>query len=157
MGKYYTMRLQLLPGTGMLDHQVLLRLPSELGYEKVAMASAAVVAGRMGFPNDRIEDIKTAVAEACINAIEHGNELDVKIPVVIELNEAHNKLEIKVSDVGRKLIPLPLPSAGSSPGHRGWGMFLIQNLVDEFDFGLTPQGGNYIRMRLHLAPSCLPA
>jgi len=26
----------------------------------------------MGFSEDRIEDLKTAVAEACINAMEHG-------------------------------------------------------------------------------------
>jgi serine/threonine-protein kinase RsbW len=48
------------------------RLPSRLGYEKGAMSTAASVAKLMGFREDRIEDLKTAVAEACINAIEHG-------------------------------------------------------------------------------------
>jgi len=138
-------------------HRITLCLPSKLGYEKIAMASAATVAVRLGFPPDRIDDIKTAVAEACINAIEHGNELDIDIPVVVELNEEHHFLEIKVSDIGRKLIPSPLPQPGEDPRHRGWGMFLIQNLVDEFDFGLTPQGGNYIRMRLNFAPSQVAA
>ena len=52
------------------------RLPSRLGYEKVAMSTAAAVAKLMGFREDRIEDLKTAVAEACINAIEHGNRLN---------------------------------------------------------------------------------
>ena len=141
----------------MPDHRTILRLPSELGYEKIAMASVATIAARMGFPPDRIEDIKTAVAEACINAIEHGNDLEVNIPVIIELSEGSNKLEIKVSDIGRSLIPSPLPTAGHSPRHRGWGMFLIQNLVDEFDFGLTPQGGNFIRMRLNLKPGRVAA
>ncbi len=136
----------------MLAHRITLRLPSELGYEKVAMASAASVAARLGFPPDRIDDIKTAVSEACINAIEHGNELDVDIPVVIELSDEQGDLEIKVSDVGKKLIPSPLPQPGEDPRHRGWGMYLIQNLVDEFDFGVTPQGGNYIRMRLRRTP-----
>jgi serine/threonine-protein kinase RsbW len=142
---------------GMLIHQIVLRLPSELGYEKIAMASAATVAARMGFPSERIEDIKTAVAEACINAIEHGNELHVDIPVVVELSEEQDRLEIKISDIGLKTIPSPLPRAGTDPRHRGWGMYLIQNLVDEFDFGRTPQGGNYICMRLHLAQSPVPA
>ena len=45
------------------------RLPSRMGYEKVAMSTAASVAKLMGFREDRIEDLKTAVAEACINAI----------------------------------------------------------------------------------------
>ena len=52
------------------------RLPSQLGYEKVAMSTAAAVAKLMGFREDRVEDLKTAVAEACINAIEHGNILN---------------------------------------------------------------------------------
>ena len=45
------------------------RLPSRMGFEKVAMSTAASVAKLMGFREDRIEDLKTAVAEACINAI----------------------------------------------------------------------------------------
>ena len=50
------------------------QLPSELGFEKVAMNTAASMAELMGFSKERIDDLKTAVAEACINAMEHGNE-----------------------------------------------------------------------------------
>jgi hypothetical protein len=53
-----------------------LRLPSRLGFEKVAMNTAASVAQIMGFSDDRVNDLKTAVAEACINAIEHGNRMN---------------------------------------------------------------------------------
>lgn len=130
---------------------VTLRLPSQFGYEKVAMVSAAVIAKRMGFTPERVEDIKTVIAEACINAIEHGNGLDTSTPVIVELEENSHGLEVNVSDTGRSHIPSPLPSPGDSLCHRGWGMFLIQSLVDEFDFGLTPQGGNYLRMRLKRA------
>ena len=45
-----------------------LRLPSRLGFEKVAMSTAASLAALMGFEPDRIEDLKTAISEACINA-----------------------------------------------------------------------------------------
>jgi len=44
--------------------------------EKVAMDFAASVAKMRQFPEARIEDLKTAIAEACINAIEHGNKMD---------------------------------------------------------------------------------
>ena len=64
------------------------RLPSQMGYEKVAMSTAASVAKLMGFPEDRIEDLKTAVAEACINAIEHGNRLNEKLSVGVVLQQA---------------------------------------------------------------------
>jgi len=65
-----------------------LRLPSKLGFEKVAMQTASGVARLMGFPDDRIEDLKTAVAEACINAIEHGNRFDERLSIGIVLSMA---------------------------------------------------------------------
>ena len=50
-----------------------LRLPTRLGFEKVAMNTAASAAQLMGFSEESVDDLKTAVAEACINSIEHGN------------------------------------------------------------------------------------
>ena len=72
--------------TAIKSTSVEVRLPSRLGYEKVAMSTAAAVAKLMGFPEDRIEDLKTAVAEACINAIEHGNRLNEKLSVGVVLS-----------------------------------------------------------------------
>ncbi len=56
------------------------------------METAASMAKRMGFTEDRIEDLKTAVAEACINAIEHGNEMDSSTKVAITLTAEESKL-----------------------------------------------------------------
>ena len=78
-----------------------LRLPSRMGYEKVAMSTAASVAKLMGFREDRIEDLKTAVAEACINAIEHGNRLNEKLSVGVVLSAGEDELEVKVSTTAR--------------------------------------------------------
>ena len=47
-----------------------LRLPSRLGYEKVAMDTASSLARRMGFGGDRVEALRTAIAEAVTNAID---------------------------------------------------------------------------------------
>ena len=41
-----------------------LRIPSELGYEKIAREAVATVANRLNFGQDKIEDIKTAISEA---------------------------------------------------------------------------------------------
>jgi serine/threonine-protein kinase RsbW len=80
-----------------------LRLPSKLGFEKVAMQTASGVARLMGFPDDRIEDLKTAVAEACINAIEHGNRFDERLSIGIVLSMEDGKLEVKILDSGSGL------------------------------------------------------
>jgi len=77
-----------------------LRLPSRLGYEKVAMNTAASVARLMGFSDERVDDLKTAVAEACINAMEHGNKLDESLSVGVVLSMDANSLEVKVTDNG---------------------------------------------------------
>ena len=44
-------------------------IDNKLGYERVAMACAASYAKMMGFSDERIEDLKTVVAEAAINAV----------------------------------------------------------------------------------------
>ncbi len=89
------------------------RLPSRMGFEKVAMSTAAAVAKLMGFRDERIEDLKTAVAEACINAIEHGNRLNEGLSVGVVLSADADSLEVKVIDDGKGLKTLPPP-----PQHR---------------------------------------
>src|ERR1700733_14008216 len=83
------------------------RLPSRLGFEKVAMSTAASVAKLMGFRDERIEDLKTAVAEACINAIEHGNRLNEKLSVGVVLSAGSDSLEVKVIDDGKGMQKQP--------------------------------------------------
>ena len=69
----------------------------------------------MGFPADRIEDIKTAVSEATLNAIEHGNALDAAQSVLIVFVPEPERLEISVRDRSpRELVP-PAPSR-AGPG-----------------------------------------
>ena len=56
------------------EQSVEITLPNQLGYERIAMASAATFAKMVGFSTERIEDLKTIVAEAAINAMQHGNK-----------------------------------------------------------------------------------
>jgi serine/threonine-protein kinase RsbW len=67
--------------SAMKTTNVEVRLPSRMGFEKVAVKAVASVAELMGFRENRIEDLKTAVAEACTNPIEHGDHLYKNISV----------------------------------------------------------------------------
>ena len=133
-----------------------LRLPSRLGYEKVAMSTAASVAALMGFSDDRIEDLKTAVAEACINAIEHGNRLDASQTILVVLSIDENTLEVKVVDrghgAGKTSVRVPNidRKMHGEEDPRGMGMFLIQSLVDEAEWVSDKRGGSYARLAIHL-------
>jgi serine/threonine-protein kinase RsbW len=132
-----------------------LRLPSRLGYEKVAMNTAASVAKLMGFADERVEDLKTAVAEACINAIEHGNKLDDSLCVGVFLSMDEDSLEVKVTDTGdgpqgTTAAPDIDKKMHGEEDARGMGMFLIQALVDEAEWVSAPPSGSYARMVIHL-------
>jgi serine/threonine-protein kinase RsbW len=132
-----------------------LRLPSRLGYEKVAMNTAASVARLMGFADERVEDLKTAVAEACINAIEHGNKLDDSLTVGVILSMDEDSLEVKVTDTGDgpkgfHAAPDIDKKMHGEEEARGMGMFLIQALVDEAEWVSSPPAGSYARMVIHL-------
>ena len=133
-----------------------LRIPSRMGYEKVAMSTASSVARLMGFPDERIEDLKTAIAEACINAIEHGNHLNENLCVAVTLSARKDGLEIKVLDDGRGILKPPTKPDIDRKMHgeedaRGMGMFLIQALVDEAEWVKDNKGsGSYVRLVIRL-------
>ena len=132
-----------------------LAVPSRSGLEQVAMDAAAAVAKLMGFSEDRTEDLKTAVEEACINAIEHGNQENANVKVLVEFIADDSKLRVDVHDQGkgiRKDIEKPdidAKIAGKQTA-RGWGLFLIQNLMDEVEFDWDQETGGVTKMVIHL-------
>jgi len=142
--------------TAIKSTSVEVRLPSQLGYEKVAMSTAAAVAKLMGFREDRVEDLKTAVAEACINAMEHGNRLNERLSVGVVLSAGIDALEVKVIDDGKGLKGLPPKPDMDRKMHgeedpRGMGMFLIQALVDEAEWVAGANGkSSYVRLVIRL-------
>jgi len=132
-----------------------LTVPSRQGLEKVAVDAAASIAEIMGFSEDRIEDLKTAVGEACMNAIEHGNKLDSSMKVLVELIADDSKLQVDVHDQGTGIkgkITKPDIDAkiAKKQTARGWGLFLIQSLMDEVKFDWSPETGNIVRMVVYL-------
>lgn len=132
-----------------------LAVPSRLGLERVAVDAAAALASLMGFSDDRIEDLKTAVEEACINSIEHGNQENANIKVLVELIADDSKLQVDIHDHGKLIIDhiekpdIDAKMAGKQTA-RGWGLFLIQELMDEVEFDWNPETGNVTRMVIHL-------
>lgn len=141
-----------------MDHElstIELRLPSRLGFEKIAMNTAASVGKIKGFPEDRIEDLKTAIAEACINAIEHGNRMDERLCVRVTLQMTDDSLEVRVFDQGSgPQTPIHPPDIDKKmqeeENPRGMGMYLIQKLVDEAEWVSAPGSGSYARLVIRL-------
>jgi serine/threonine-protein kinase RsbW len=120
------------------------------------MDTATSLARRVGLPSDRLEDLRTAVSEACMNAIEHGNQENARRKVVILMSATESELEISVRDRGGAfMVPDEAPDLAAviegEKRARGWGLFLIRSLVDAVEFKPLPRGGNVVRMVIHLA------
>ncbi len=137
-----------------------LRLPSRLGYERIAMDTAAALARRMGLADERIDALRTAIGEAVTNAIEHGNQADAAMKVVVVLTVRPAELIICVSDQGRRALALEqtktqprIADAFQRADKGGWGIWLMRELMDEVEFTLAPGGGNQVRMVIHLERS----
>ena len=112
-------------------------LESEPGNERAAIDRLEqAVAGELLEPARR-ERLKTAVGEATMNAMEHGNGFGSGLPVRISVLASPAEVRVRIADQGggQELPDAPQPDidaklAGEQTP-RGWGLFLIRNMVDE--------------------------
>lgn len=117
-----------------------LKIPSELGYEKIAREAVATVAKNLGFDDSQIADIKLAVAEACTNAISHGGQSDSLAKIMVVLTADDKKLDILVKDPGFNPPPTnpPVPDIHKMVNGEtrlgGMGLYIIEKLVDKAEF-----------------------
>lgn len=112
-------------------------IASAPGNERQAAEQIASVVKSLSLPPSRLENLKTAVAEVVMNAMEHGNHYQTDKPVTLQMLADETTLVARVYDQGDKhpvaqpeLPDIQAKLAGlQSP--RGWGLFLIERLVDE--------------------------
>jgi serine phosphatase RsbU (regulator of sigma subunit)/anti-sigma regulatory factor (Ser/Thr protein kinase) len=112
-------------------------LPSEVGNERLAMQQVSDAVRELDLPRARLERLKTAVSEATMNAMEHGNKFRPELPVAIQVLASENVLSIHITDQGGgQTIPDPQTpdieaKLAGLQKPRGWGLFLIEKMVDE--------------------------
>ena len=111
--------------------------PSASGNERKIMQRVAEAVQDVGLEPARFERLKTAVSEAAMNAIEHGNHGDPALPVHVRVSRDDREVTVRIVDNGGgKEIPeaetpdLEAKLAGLQKP-RGWGLFLIKNMVDD--------------------------
>ncbi len=130
-------------------------LPSQVGYERVAMASAESYAKMLGLTPERIEDLKTIVAEAAINAMQHGNKERPDARVTVSMTFKDNAIQVTVMDQGEGFKGfLPDPDIERIVNEQdppvGFGTFLIRQLADQVEIDKTADGANFVRMTIKL-------
>ena len=137
------------------DHAVEVSLPSKLGYERIAMDCSASFAKMAGFTPQRIEDLKTAVAEACLNAIEHGNKNHPDTRVLVTMNFKDDRFSVSVKDGGNGISRLPrdktvMRRIENLEPPKGLGIYLIKQLMDEVEFNNMTKDGHTVKMVIKL-------
>jgi serine/threonine-protein kinase RsbW len=132
--------------------------------ELIAATTVDQIARRINFQPEAINQIKTALVEACINAAEHSLSPDRKIYQRFRLES--DKLTVTVSSRG--VVPPNFSEQNGGKGHahnngreahgprssnsserRGWGLTLIKSLMDEVEFERVDDGTR-LRMTKYL-------
>ncbi len=133
------------PSSGARRTLAELSIPSEPGNERWATEEVARAVSGLGLPERTLERLKTAVAEATTNAMEHGNRYSPNVPVKIQVWLLEERLLVRIIDRGSG--PPPSPNAEvpdleakleGMQTPRGWGLFLIKNMVDEMRVSGNP-------------------
>ena len=130
------------------DEQTLaeLTVPSEPDIERSAAAQILAAVGGLPLTDKQRDRLSTAIAETVMNAAEHGNLYDAATPVRITVLQRGPELVVRVTDTGRSgTIPdAPEPDLDAKlaglQSPRGWGLFLIEKMVDRFEIISTPEG-----------------
>jgi serine/threonine-protein kinase RsbW len=133
------------------DRTIELSLPNTMGYERIAMECSASLAKIGGFIQERIEDLKTIVAEACINAMQHGNKWRSDTRVTVTMNFKDSAIHVAVMDEGDGIENLPKdPDIERIIEYldpcTGFGLFLIKKLADQVEFNAETSKGHVMRM-----------
>jgi anti-sigma regulatory factor (Ser/Thr protein kinase) len=130
-------------------------LPSKPGQDVLATKLVNTIISCLELAPERIEHIKTAVGEATMNAIEHGHQYDPEKFVSIELQLSAKALSVSViNQTGPNPIPTPAQpdlkaKIDGIDAPRGWGLFLIQNLVDDLQI-YNDEAEQVLQMIVHL-------
>ena len=133
-------------------------VPSEPGNERLAMETVAEAVRPLDISGEDLERLKTAVAEATMNAMEHGNKYRSEMPAEIQVLVMDRDLVVRITDRGSGPPP---PRDGDTPDleaklegmqtARGWGLFLIKSMVDEMNI-TGDEGHHTVELVVHLEP-----
>ena len=123
--------------------KVELTIPIIHDMELAATKTAEVVAKHMGLDEEKSAEISMALIEATINAFEHSNSQAGNVEIHFVIQE--ETLLITVTDRGKGFdkskVKIPkIEEKISSDFKRGWGLQLIQELMDTVKYESSEDG-----------------
>lgn len=135
--------------------EVSLTLPMLADMEIAASKTATFMAEYMRMSSDKIDEVRMAVVEACINAFEHSQADDHKVYVTIAAlgNDEPEVLRVTIRDTGMGFEPSAVQEPRieeklKSDRKRGWGLKIIEGLMDSVEIR-SDSAGTTIVMSKH--------
>lgn len=131
-------------GTGEVVELEIPARPEFVALARLVVAAMAATDGKLS--DDRVDDLKIAVSEACTNAIEAHKAVPVDDRVVLRCWADDDGLRVTIHDRGRGFDPGALPDHPpvTDPERlnfeRGLGIPLIRTLVDAVEFRSSTDG-----------------
>jgi serine phosphatase RsbU (regulator of sigma subunit)/anti-sigma regulatory factor (Ser/Thr protein kinase) len=123
---------------GSVQQQVIeFEVPSAEGNERLALAQVSSAVAPLGISDANLRRLETAVAEATMNAMEHGNNYDTDKNVTVRVVGEPDRVRVQITDHGgapvdrETEVPDIEAKLAGLQRPRGWGLFLIKNMVDE--------------------------
>jgi len=113
--------------------EIELTIPILPDMEITATHTATSVAEYMKFDADRIDELKMALIEAIINAFEHSKSRDGKVRIKFLIGDDNLTVIIQDHGQGFDIQEIEKPEIASklrSSYKRGWGLMLIEKLMD---------------------------
>jgi serine phosphatase RsbU (regulator of sigma subunit)/anti-sigma regulatory factor (Ser/Thr protein kinase) len=124
----------MLNGSGVISE---FEVPSAEGNERLAIERVVAAVDGLGLSEGRLDRLKTAVGEATMNAMEHGSGYREDRPVTVRVLTGDGLVRVQITDLGgappekEHEIPDLEAKLEGLQRPRGWGLFLIENMVDE--------------------------
>jgi len=128
--------------------QMVLTIPSDLKYLGAVDAAIQDLAREFAFSPDAINDVSTALIEACSNAIEHGNRFDPAKRVMVTLRFNGRSFSAVVKDEGTGFDFATALDENAPPDpmrERGRGLMIMKAFTDSLKFRYA-DGGLYVEL-----------
>jgi serine/threonine-protein kinase RsbW len=144
------------------DPVIELEIPARAEFVGLArLVVSSLASARRALADDRVDDLKLAVSEACTNAIEAHANRAVDDRVTLRWSEGGDRLHVQIEDRGPGFDPSQLPEHPpvTDPERlnfeRGLGIPLIRTLVDEVSFDPS-ESGTSVRITMFCGPADEP-
>ena len=136
-----------------VEREIKVSIPMLPDMELAVSSLATALAQSIDLEEDKVDEIKMAIIEACLNSFEHSKSKDQMVHVRFLVRP--KELEITVRDNGRGFDPdvvaEPLISEkignNASSNKRGWGLQIIRSLMDSVDIVSSANGTQIIMIK----------